>query len=136
MAGHAPARCLLRRAAPLPGLLLGATLAWGGELAAETDAGAAAAAPQPQDGLVIDAALAPVGLSAPTPVGETTVPGIGRVQVEAATAAGALTLQARDATGRLIGQANTVIGLDESEVYIRGADGLLRLLIRWPAPPP
>jgi hypothetical protein len=69
-------------------------------------------------------------------VGETTVPGIGRVQVEAATAAGALTLQARDATGRLIGQANTVIGLDESEVYIRGADGLLRLLIRWPAPPP
>jgi hypothetical protein len=134
MAGHAPAHCLLRRAAPLPGLLLGATLACGGELAA--GAGAEAPVRQPQEGLVIAAEMSPVGLSAPTPVGSATVPGIGKVQVEAATAAGALTLSARDATGRLIGQANTVIGLDESEVYIRGADGLLRLLIRWPAPAP
>jgi hypothetical protein len=84
--------------------------------------------------VLIDAERAPQALAQVAPLGTVEILGVGKVRVEAKSEGTALTLWARDAQGRTLGEAHTVLGLGESEIFVKSPSGLERIRIRWPRP--
>jgi hypothetical protein len=81
--------------------------------------------------VLLDADWTPGSLTETTTIGSASVAGLGRVRVEAEVEGTSLTLWARDAEGRLIGESHTVPGLSDSEIYFNTPSGLDRIRVRW-----
>lgn len=81
---------------------------------------------------VVLEALAP-GASDTTLValGEVEIPGVGKVTLAAKRTGVRLVIHARDAHGSEIGRAETVVGLNETRLYVSSPSGLRAILIRW-----
>lgn len=86
--------------------------------------------------VLLDANWSRGSLTETTAIGSVSVGGFGRVWVEAKVEGTTLTLWARDAEGRLIGESHTVPGLSDSEIYFKTPTGLDRIRVRWSKPSP
>jgi len=76
--------------------------------------------------VLLDADWTPGSLTETTTIGSVSVVGLGRVRVEAKVEGTTLTLWARDADGRVIGECHTVPGMRASEIYFKTPTGLDR----------
>jgi hypothetical protein len=70
----------------------------------------------------------------PRDLGSVIVPGIGPVRIVAERQATTVTVFATAAEGRLVGQAESVVGVRETPIAVQAPDGLQMITVRWPRP--
>lgn len=88
---------------------------------------------------VPEPASGPPVISAPYPdegkpavvIGKLTIAGAGEVTFSADRTQSRLLLKAVGADGAQIGRAESVVGLGDTPIYIRSAQGLYKVLIHW-----
>jgi hypothetical protein len=115
--------CIARRGVLLNGgitlvLLLAATLL-GNSRAAGATAAPVLTASYPTDG------------GTAKPLGRLEVSGVGTVLLVATRKGTRLVINATATDGTALGRAESVVGLPETPLYIHGAGGLQRIVIRW-----
>jgi len=93
--------------------------------------GAETFAPEPASGPPTLIAEYPVDGKPPSMIGKLTVAGAGEVTFLANRTQGRLVINARGADGAQIGRAESVIGLGDTPIYVRSAQGLYKVLIHW-----
>ena len=64
-------------------------------------------------------------------IGKLTIAGAGEVTFSADRTQSRLLLKAVGADGAQIGRAESVVGLGDTPIYIRSAQGLYKVLIHW-----
>ena len=88
-------------------------------------------APEPASGPPILSAQYPVEGKSPSMIGKLTVAGAGEVTFLAHLNQGRLVINAKGADGAQIGRAESVVGLGDTPIYIRSAQGLYKIVIHW-----
>lgn len=66
-----------------------------------------------------------------TELGAIEVEGVGKVSLTARKQGSQLVVHAQDPDGTVIGRAETVIGLQDTPVYVKTGDGLKKITIYW-----
>lgn len=80
----------------------------------------------------VQATKSMVDLKADILVGRTRLAGVGTVDFHAQREGQRVVVWAKDAQGQVIGKAETVLGLSETPIYVRGASGITSATIIWP----
>ncbi len=88
-------------------------------------------APEPASGPPTLTAQYPVDGKPPSMIGKLTVAGAGEVTFLANRTQGRLVINAKGADGAQIGRAESVVGLGDTPIYIRSAQGLYKIVIHW-----
>ncbi len=66
-------------------------------------------------------------------LGDVEIEDVGAVRLTARKNGTQLTVHAQDASGKVIGKAETVIGLNDTPIYILTSDGIKKITIYWSA---
>lgn len=66
-----------------------------------------------------------------TNLGKTYVEGSGEVNLIASKNGNQVVVHAQDPEGKVIGKAETVIGLNQTPIYVLTSDGLKKITIFW-----
>jgi hypothetical protein len=93
--------------------------------------GAETFAPEPASGPPTLTAQYPVDGKPPSMIGRLTLAGAGEVTFLAHLTQGRLVINATGADGAQIGRAESVVGLGDTPIYIRSAQGLYKIVIHW-----
>jgi hypothetical protein len=88
-------------------------------------------APEPASGPPTLTAQYPLDGKPPSMIGKLTVAGAGEVTFLAHLSQGRLVINAKDTDGAQIGRAESVVGLGDTPIYIRSAQGLYKIVIHW-----
>lgn len=64
-------------------------------------------------------------------LGKAFVEGLGEISLTASKNGNQLVIHAQDPKGEFIGKAETVIGLEQTPIYVLTADGLKKITIHW-----
>ena len=78
-------------------------------------------------------AFPPDQLSGATELGAVQVEGVGSVRLTAQKNGTRLVIYAESPDGSVIGKAETVVGLKDTPIYVKGANGLEKITIHWGA---
>ena len=70
-------------------------------------------------------------VSGSSDLGTIDIDGVGAVKLTANKSNNALTVHAMDAAGKVIGKAETVIGLKDTPIYVSTSTGLHKITIYW-----
>jgi hypothetical protein len=84
--------------------------------------------------LGMTAPVAAADVVATQDLGSVTVPGVGPVRIVAQRWESTVTLLASGPDGRLLGQAESVIGLGETPIAVQTPEGLKTITVTWPRP--
>ena len=93
--------------------------------------GAETFAPEPASGPPTLTAQYSVDGKPPSMIGRLTLAGAGEVTFLAHLTQGRLVINATGADGAQIGRAESVVGLGDTPIYIRSAQGLYKIVIHW-----
>ena len=93
--------------------------------------GAETFAPEPASGPPVLAAAYPSDGKPASAVGKLLVPGVGEVTFLANRSQGRLVLTAVGTDGAQLGRAESLVGLGDTPIYVRSAQGLIKILIHW-----
>ena len=66
-----------------------------------------------------------------TNLGNTLVEGVGEVSMIAHRNGNQLVIHAQNSEGKVIGKAETVVGLNDTPIYISTSEGLQKITIYW-----
>jgi len=66
-----------------------------------------------------------------TELGGTLIDGVGEVSLVARKNGKQVVIFAQDSNGKVIGKAETVVGLKETPIYIVAPEGLKKITIQW-----
>ena len=64
-------------------------------------------------------------------LGKIAIEGVGEVGLVARRSGNQLVVHAQDPDGKIIGKAETVVGLKETPIYVLTSDGLKKITIYW-----
>ncbi len=76
-------------------------------------------------------AFPPDQLSGTTELGAIEVEGVGPVLLTAQKNGGQLVVHAQDPSGKVIGRAESVVGLSDTPIYVMTSGGLKKITIYW-----
>lgn len=93
--------------------------------------GAETIAPEPPSGPPTITAQYPIDGKPASMIGKLTVAGAGEVTFLANRTQGRLVINAKNADGAQIGRAESVVGLGDTPIYVRSAQGLYKIVIHW-----
>ena len=75
--------------------------------------------------------LQPDQVGTSTELGVLEVAGLGPVRLVASKSGSQLTVLAEDSRGKVIGKAETVVGLRDTPIYVMTSNGLEKITIYW-----
>lgn len=87
--------------------------------------------PDPASGPPAITASYPIEAQPEVAIGKLKLNGVGKVRFFAHLNQGRLYVNAVGADGSPIGRAESVVGLGDTPIYIRSAQGLYKILIHW-----
>jgi hypothetical protein len=88
-------------------------------------------APEPKSGWPIITANYPLDGKPSAVLGKVKVSGKGRVTFLVNRTQNRLVIQAVGADGSQLGRAESVVGLGDTPIYVRSAQGLFKVIVHW-----
>ncbi|WP_306533534.1 hypothetical protein [Geobacter sp.] len=83
------------------------------------------------DAMTLNSPLRAEEVTGVTKLGSLQVEGLGRVNLTARREGKRVVIQPVGKDGTVVGKAETVVGFDETPLYVKPPNGLMQLTIRW-----